>query len=76
MSWVWLLVALFAGMFIGYYIKDQSTEEYVSNVTMHKPKVKGRGNRLDADQVTEVHMQKMTRKERIQKRREERKNKQ
>ena len=65
-----LLVGLGFGGLGGYILKDQMTEEYVSNVTMHKPKVKGKGNRLDADQVTEVHMQKMTRKERRQKRKE------
>lgn len=60
MSWIWILVALSVGWGLGYLTKDQLTEEYVSNVTMHKPKVKGRGNKLDADQVTEVHMQRLT----------------
>ncbi len=60
MSWIWILVALSVGWGLGYLTKDRLTEEYVSNVTMHKPRVRGRGNTLDADQVTEVHMQKMT----------------
>ena len=64
MSWVWLIVTLLLGGLGGYILKDQLTEEYVSNVTMHKPKVKGRGNRQDIAQVAEVQMVKKSWKER------------
>jgi hypothetical protein len=68
MSWIWLIVTFLLGGFGGYILKDQLTEEYVSNVTMNKPKVKGRGNKLDADQVTEVNLKKLSWKERRAKR--------
>ncbi|KKM19909.1 hypothetical protein LCGC14_1650840 [marine sediment metagenome] len=56
MSWIWLLVVLAVGWGLGYFTKDQLTEEYVSNVTMNRPKVKGKHNKMELDQVTEVQM--------------------
>ena len=73
MSWHWVLIALLAGWGLGYLTKDQLTDEYVSNVTTGKMKVKGQGNSLDADQVTTVHMRRMSRKEKREARREARK---
>ena len=69
MSWIWLLVVFLLGSLGGYMLKDQLTEEYVSHVTMHKPKVKGRGNKQDISQVAEVQMKKMSLKERRKARR-------
>lgn len=73
MGWyAWLLIGMGFGALGGYLLKDQLSEEYVSNVSMYKPKVKGKGNTMDADQITEVHMTKLTPKERRQARREAR----
>ena len=63
MSWIWLIVTFLLGGMGGYILKDQLTEEYVSNVTMNKPKVKGRGNEQDLSQIAEVQMRKLSRKE-------------
>jgi hypothetical protein len=71
-GWGWFILGLALGALIGYILKDHLTEEYVSNVTLNKPKVKGRGNKLDADQVAEVYMKKMTPQERRQARKEAR----
>jgi len=63
MSWIWLLVTLLLGGLGGYILKDQLTVEYKSEVSIVKPKVKGKQNKLDLDQITEVHMKPMTWKE-------------
>lgn len=76
---VWLLVSLLVGMLAGYILKDQLTEEYESDVWIHKPKAR-RGGVLNLDQAVEIkakHKKKpffQRLRERIQARRE-RKNK-
>lgn len=64
MSWVWLIVTFLLGGLGGYILKDQLTVEYKSEVSIVKPKVKGKQNKLDLEQITEVHMKPMTWKER------------
>ena len=65
MSWIWLIVALLLGALGGYILKDQLTDEFVSNVTMGKTKVRGRNNKQDIAQVTEVHMIKKSLKQKL-----------
>ena len=61
---LWPYIAIFfAGALAGYILKDQLTEEYVSHVTMIKPKVKGRGNNQELIQEAHVEMKKMSWKE-------------
>jgi hypothetical protein len=70
MTAVWPYIAVFfIGALGGYILKDKTTIEYKSEVVLNRPKVKGRGNKMDLDQVTEVHMKPMTRKERREARR-------
>jgi len=73
MSWHWILIAFVLGGLGGYILKDQLSEEYISNVTMFKPKVKGRQNRQDLSQVAEVTLKKMSRKQKREARRKARK---
>jgi hypothetical protein len=54
---------------MGYILKDQLTDEYVSNVTIHKPKIKG-GGKMDLDQEVVVNHKKLTWRQRRAARRE------
>lgn len=72
MAWYWGLILFLAGALGGYILKDQLTEEFRSQVTIHKPKVR-RGGIMDLDQAVEVNLKKMSFRERIQARRAQRK---
>ena len=65
MSGLWAYIAVFAfGALSGYILKDQLTTEVKSEVTIRRPKIKGRGNKMDLDQVVDVTAKTMTWKER------------
>lgn len=59
------------GVVVGYILKDQLTEEYKSEISIRKLKVKGDGNRmdLDLDQDLEISTKRLTLRERLQARR-------
>lgn len=59
MAWYYWTMLLIVAFFLGYFVKDQLTDEYVSNVTIHKPKIKG-GGEMDLDQVVDVKHTKLT----------------
>lgn len=72
MAWYYVTILCLAAFWFGYFVKDQVTDEYVSNVTIHKPKVK-KGGTMELDQVVEVEHKKKTLLDRIRRRREQRK---
>lgn len=63
MSWYWIVIISLVAYVLGYITKDLITDEYVSNVTIHKPKIKG-GGEMDLDQTVVVKHKKLTLKER------------
>ncbi len=63
MAWYWIVIAYLFGCLCGYILKDQLTEEFVSNVVINKPKVK-RGGSMDLDQEVIVQHKKMSWRER------------
>ena len=62
---MWAYIAVFViGALGGYILKDQLTTEVHSEVTIRRPKIKGRGNRMELDQIVDVTATAMTWKER------------
>lgn len=62
---MWPYIAVFViGALGGYILKDKLTTEIKSEVTIRRPKVRGRGNRMELDQVVNVTATAMTWKER------------
>ena len=59
MAWYWIVILCITSGWAGYILKDQLTDEFVSNVTIYKPKIKG-GGEMDLDQVVEVNHKKLT----------------
>lgn len=55
MTWYWIVILCLLSFIAGYIVKDIITEEKKIEITIHKPKVKGRGNtmELDADLIVE-----------------------
>jgi len=72
MLWYWVVILCVASGWLGYILKDQLTDEYVSNVTIHKPKIK-RGGDMDLIQDVKIDHKKLTWRQRSQKRKAERK---
>lgn len=68
----YLAVAL-AGGWGGYILKDVLTIEKKIDVTINKPKIKGDGSSIDIDQDVQVDERKLTFRERIEAKREKRK---
>lgn len=65
-GWTGLIIGLLAGGLGGYILKDQTTDEYVSNLKINKIRSKGTGSGivLDVDQEMEIQHKKLTWKER------------
>ena len=62
---MWPYIAVFViGALGGYILKDQLTTEVKSEVTIRRPKIRGRGNRMELDQIVDVTATAMTWKER------------
>jgi hypothetical protein len=74
MTWTWYYVVILClvSFVLGYITKDQITDEYVSNVTIHKPKIKG-GGEMDLVQDVEIQHRKTTWGERRRLRKEAKK---
>jgi len=68
MTWYWIVILCVGSGWAGYILKDQLTDEYVSHVTIYKPKIKGGGD-MDLDQEVVVNHKKLTRRERREARR-------
>lgn len=73
MAWYWLLITFLMGALGGYILKDQLTTEVKSEVTIRRPKVKGRNNKMELDQVVDVVATSMTLRERRRARRKAKK---
>jgi len=71
MAWYWIVILCVASGWAGYILKDQLTDEFVSNVTIHKPKIKG-GGEMDLVQDVQIDHKKLTWRERRDKRKKER----
>ena len=62
---MWPYIAVLAtGALGGYILKDLLTTEIKSEVTIRRPKIKGRGNKMELDQVVDVTATAMPWKER------------
>ena len=69
MAWYYIVIFCLVSFVLGYILKDQITDEYVSNVTIHKPKIK-RGGDMDLVQDVEINHRKTTWRERRRLRKE------
>ncbi len=72
MAWYWIVILCISSGWAGYVLKDQLTDEFVSNVTIFKPKIKG-GGEMDLVQDVKIDHKKLTFRERRAKRKADRK---